>query len=92
MNLPEAHVLASDLRKATLADTARRYGVTPSAICVKLRRAGMPRGTSPGRPQPPVSRPVVVEREPCGIDKVIRITHSGAKVALPRISYIDSIR
>lgn len=92
MSLPEAHVLASDLRKATLADTARRYGVTPSAICVKLRRAGMPRGTSPGRPQPPMAIPVVAELEPSNIDKVIRITFSGAKVSLAKVSYIDSIR
>lgn len=87
--IPDAKTLASDLLKASLADTARRYGVTPSAICVKLRRAGTPRGeTKPGRPAKfKIDRPAVTAGT--NPETVVRITASGARVTLPRVSFID---
>lgn len=87
--VPEAHVLAMALRTMRMIDVAKKYGVSPSAICVKLRRAGMPRGESIQKK--PARDPVVavISEPPKRADTVIRITHSGARVTMPRVTIID---
>ncbi|WP_337267427.1 hypothetical protein [Oryzifoliimicrobium ureilyticus] len=91
--LPQAAILAEQLLTQSLREVAALYGVTPSAVCVRLRRAGMARGKPKPRrakgaqlaapaPQPRPLRPGQIRR-------VTRITEIGAAVSVAWVSILD---
>lgn len=83
--VPDANYLKRRLSNTSIKALASELGISTSAICVKLRRAGMPRvkATRIGRPQPVKAPP------PAKIDRVVRTTSIGAKVTMPRLVFLD---
>lgn len=87
--LPDASVIASDLRSMTLSDVAKKYDCSKSAICVKLRRAGMPRGETGRGGRPKTYREEIIEQDNKRPGTVIRTTITGSKITMPRVTFID---
>lgn len=85
--LPPVYALVNALTTRTVKEVAEEYGVSPSAICVKLRRAGGSSGKAGRPPIYPAFEPVEMPR--IGADRVVRKTFAGALITLPRIPSID---
>lgn len=92
--LPEAGELNAMQRKGmTQTEIAQIYGVTVSAINVKLRRAGFARIRAYGGARVTnVSK--IMEQYPAPstvkhADRVTRITPTGMHISLPRVTFID---
>lgn len=89
--LPEAGELNAMQRKGmTQGEIARIFGVTVSAINVKLRRAGFARiraygGAKIRQPDVDQSPSPSLTKHP---DRVTRITN-GASVTMPRVTFLD---
>lgn len=91
--LPSAGEINAMVRKGmTQTEIASIFGVTTSAINVKLRRAGF----APIRGYGGVR--VVTKRQPeqsaspsatNHTDRVVRVTPTGMRISLPRVTFID---
>lgn len=84
--VPDAEYLKRRLSNTSIKALATELRITPSAICVKLRRAGMGRGKEAKavRAAPVFKTPPVAPQ-----DCVVRTTSIGAKVTMPRLTFLD---
>lgn len=92
--LPDATILAAMLREQSIKGVAITLDVSIKAIHIKLKRAGMAIGNKT-RPARVLSgmRPRALSNRPAmpalAVDRVVRVTFTGARVTMPRISLID---
>lgn len=98
--LPSAGEINAMVRKGmTQTEIASIFGVTTSAINVKLRRAGFAAirnygGNRVTTKHPPDVCAVIMEKYPAPptvkhTDRVTRITPTGMRISLPRVTFID---
>jgi hypothetical protein len=99
--IPDAGDLFALMQKGmTQTEIGNLYGVTPSAICVKLRRAGFaPTREYGGNRVTRIKTPEMIallKKHPAPSetkhsDRVTRVTPTGSRITLARVSYIDGI-
>lgn len=92
--LPSAGELNAMLRTGMKhAEIALMFGTTSAAISVKLRRAGFDATRGYGGIRVSRKRPVERHMSPTPAvkhdDRVTRITPTGMRISLPRVTFID---